>query len=142
MAHISALAKEAKGFQDLCNWRNGVGNRPQTFLCMPEQSRTPEIATLPPTPPKTTHTNWGPRWKTHQIRSLRKPKNTSGGKLRWWLGPLISGRFSVCVCEHVWVIAVRLQMEDRHHARFPFPIPLFCSNYLSGLSTSCFLFFI
>ena len=48
VAQISAVKKEAKGFPKLCNLRNSVGNRAQTFLCMPEQSRTTETATLTP----------------------------------------------------------------------------------------------
>lgn len=93
--------KEAKCFQNLCNLRNSGRKRTQTFLCMPDQSRTPKIAALVfcPLPENRTRElrNWGPQWKTPQMRSLRKPKNTSVEE-DWSLSRvLISGRFSLCV---------------------------------------------
>lgn len=142
-AQSSAVTKEAKGFQNLCE-RNSVGNKTQTFLCMPEQSRTPEIATLAPPPNHTREL--GPRWKPIKLGAGESQKihlrRKTGVKAQVELARV---RVCMCVFVHAWVracvcaIAVRpsffhqshSQMEERHHARFPFPIPLFKSFFWS-----------
>lgn len=43
---ISVVTKRLNAYKNLCNLRNSGRKRTQTFLCIPDQSRIPKIATL------------------------------------------------------------------------------------------------
>lgn len=85
-----------KCFQNLCNLRNSGRKRTQTFLCMPDQSRTPKIAALVfcPLPENRTrelmHEELGATMENSSSEESEKAKKyICGGRLEFKQGPHI-----------------------------------------------------